>query len=715
MKKKALKKRPQNYVETPEKHRSEGRVVKKIILATAAVVFAAALASAAGMPKVHYVISKLQAAMHMPFASIKTMTEHAVIYPAYFFLNVAFVFAAALVMLYFLSKRSGGAAIGQPAPPRKTKSNPDKKTVLPAVLWLCAIAGTHAMLVFVYLRDGGLLLQCALFGGELVLFFLLAAYLEKPQGIHPARLIEPSELWALSGLSLALILLYMFNYRSWQYSFIGDEYPFLYVARMVSSGTLNYSLFSDRGVYGFNPQMSSLYQAVFVKIFGNGLFGWKLSSAVVVPASIIPFYIWNKLLFGKKPAVIAVVALGFCHTMIAFSHIGYNNIHAVFPVIAGLCLLEIAIRKNSAKWSFFAAAVIGIGCYSYYFSRLMLLFAPLYWFLHPLKRRFSKANAAMLFGVIAAIASFMFIRPDFIEPLLQRSIIKGSEVASHKERALYALMNFTEAFFAFLHHRRLTHFCMYSLTDMATAAGTAFGLAWAVAAFVRDWRAKFMLTAFVITAFVTGALSPYDYIANTRIQFMAPFAAAFSGVGWARIIALGSYWRVIREFRHAVLYIVLAYIIVMNLWRFYGLLPDKFQFSMQAYIVKIAQTFAKDKPVAVVAGNIIRLNEAADIYGFAERLAFVDGNRFYEILAADGLKGKVLVVPYDQLKLPREVLALSGKKGTIRDFTGTVDLIYSFDFTDENYYRQFKELAMNNWKSIGKPESPFAGKGPIVR
>ena len=43
-----------------------------------------------------------------------------------------------------------------------------------------------------------------------------------------------------------------------------------------------------------------------------------------------------------------------------------------------ILIIEIAIRRNSAFWSFMTALILGIGCYNYYTSRLLVLIIAFY-------------------------------------------------------------------------------------------------------------------------------------------------------------------------------------------------------------------------------------------------------------------------------------------------------------------------------------------------
>jgi len=69
---------------------------------------------------------------------------------------------------------------------------------------------------------------------------------------------------AASGEEMTLIVTFFLE---------GDEYAFFYTAKNIADG-LPFNLFSQEGVYGVHPVLSSAYQAIFIKLSAGDLFAW---------------------------------------------------------------------------------------------------------------------------------------------------------------------------------------------------------------------------------------------------------------------------------------------------------------------------------------------------------------------------------------------------------------------------------------------------------
>jgi len=649
-----------------------------IILLFLAILFSSG--AALKIPFFYNILINFYKSVKMPFDSVFIFKTYKIMVPDYFFFNFLLLFIFSFIILYLFFKKSGII--------KSLNLNPYYTTFISLIIFL------HLIVVGYFLSNKNYNLQAIIFLIEILMLFFFFVYIDKKEKgrIFYADVLKKSELNKLILFSFFTLLVYSFDQYSWKYSYIGDEYSFFDFAKAILTGARPVKIFSEAGVYDFNPELSSLYQAIIMFFSPDKFLGWKISSALIVVFSIIPFYVWNKMVFNKTAAIIATVAFAFSHTMLAFGHIGYNNIQAIFPFIAALCCFEIALRKNSSFWSFMTALVTGLGCYNYYFSRLLIIFLPFYWFVHPMRKNYSKRNIAIVTIVLFAIIMFIILNPHWIDPVMKRSVIQGSEVSNPTERPIYMVLNFIYTLFIFFYKNRDSHYVVGGMMDMISAIGVIIGIAWALLVIIKDWRAKFLIFCYLIMGIVVGALSQYSYVANTRVQFMIPLFATFAGIGLSRAISLCSYFKNGFCIYKKAIAIIVIFMVLLNIHRFYIVMPKKFQFTMQAYIVKAMTTMTDNKKCVVISDRLANLYDLANCYRYQNRFEVVSSSLFDLMLNQDSFKGKVLIIPFDSMGLKYEIMNFTKDGKTVVDFTGTRNLIYIYDFTDESYYNAFKEL-----------------------
>lgn len=157
-------------------------------------------------------------------------------------------------------------------------------------------------------------------------------------------------LFFLAGLTALFLLINLPTLNSWFYSMIGDEYFFFDYAKNFKFSEVK--IFSQKGVFGYHPVLSSCYQFLIMRVFGMNNFGWRLSSLLVVVFSIPGFYFLVKNLFEKRTATFSTVIFIFSFYFYAYAHMGYNNIHVILPLIYALFLLT-QVKKGLINLYYF--------------------------------------------------------------------------------------------------------------------------------------------------------------------------------------------------------------------------------------------------------------------------------------------------------------------------------------------------------------------------
>ena len=91
---------------------------------------------------------------------------------------------------------------------------------------------------------------------------------------------------------LAALALFSFRLDHWMYSVVGDEYIFLEYAEtaaLMPFIQLQRKLLNCCYVYGQHPFISSLFQAVLIKLTGSATFGWRIANPLLCALSL-PFF-----------------------------------------------------------------------------------------------------------------------------------------------------------------------------------------------------------------------------------------------------------------------------------------------------------------------------------------------------------------------------------------------------------------------------------------
>jgi len=159
-----------------------------------------------------------------------------------------------------------------------------------------------------------------------------APKLRRPRlNLTPVHRKELASVLILVGVFLALNIR---DLGDWYYSAIGDEYAFYQSALQISENGIT-KPFSQDGVYNTHPVLNSAYQGVVMTIFGRDNLGWRLASVLSIALTIPGVYVIGRTLGNRNIAAISALLFAFSHYVLAYAHTGYNNIHALAPVVWG--------------------------------------------------------------------------------------------------------------------------------------------------------------------------------------------------------------------------------------------------------------------------------------------------------------------------------------------------------------------------------------------
>jgi len=202
--------------------------------------------------------------------------------------------------------------------------------------------------------------------GMATLFFLLSLGgkedLQKEEPYNRSEFVPLALIVALGFLFLA------YDLENTPPGFHGDEGESGMQALKILEGQIP-SLISV-GWY-HQPILAFAWHAVTMKIFGDTVFGLRMSSVIVGTLTIIPFYFLTRLLFGKRVALLATFLLSVSHWHIALNRIGINYTQITLLELTSFYFLFKGLRSKNTLYFMASGLAVGMGLYLYYASRLV--------------------------------------------------------------------------------------------------------------------------------------------------------------------------------------------------------------------------------------------------------------------------------------------------------------------------------------------------------
>ena len=382
----------------------------------------------------------------------------------------------------------------------------------------------------------------------------------------------------IATLALAL---YGTNMNAWWLSAIGDEYSFWSYAREIaekqSPSFIAANLFNGQAVYSAHPYLSSLIQAIFMKLFGSDGFGWRISNACLSAVGVLLVYLFARTFVTRRTALMAALFLAISHYIISFGKIGYNNLQALFAETLVLAAAAWAVRTRRPLA--FALLGAGIGfCFYVYPAALYIVPLPLLLllcYLPPVSRAALGRWAVMAASAIILIIPLL-IQPGYWQAKIAGTIFYNSEitkttlsVASHFAR------NFLYAALSHLYAPQETHFVVVSYVDPLTAALTWIGLACFLRLAFRERFAAFSLISFATLLFLVGTSHDRPFPSTTRMFLLLPWYALFAAAGLTWLIAELRSVGLMHGRGRALVMLVFSVAFGLNLYQAYPLARDR--------------------------------------------------------------------------------------------------------------------------------------------
>ena len=387
------------------------------------------------------------------------------------------------------------------------------------------------------------------------------------------------------SLSVLFIALVLYDIGHWYYSVIGDEFLFYEHAKHMTEEGISRP-FSQEGVYGKHPVMSTITQATVMKMLGVDYFGWTFSEALNVIITIPGLYLLGYSIGGRKAAVVSAALFSVSHVMLAFSHVGYNNLTAIPVAVWSVALFVMGWRRGNPLLLYAAGIIVGLGFYTQYSGRAMLPVIGLFALTAAGPRRLLDLWPLVLGFVVTVAPTFLVEQ----EQLFTRSF--NQVVGGYSEAVVGGagdrILNNLEVNVPSFHYNSTVHTYVYgSLMDPVSAILAGLGIAYALG-HVRVPALRLLLIWFGVAVLITGLMSPYPHVAITRLSFVLPPLALLAGVLAGQIgDAVSSRAAVIshqvsRILAPSALALLLVAVLALNLWQFWHKTPTVYPHKPEA-------------------------------------------------------------------------------------------------------------------------------------
>jgi hypothetical protein len=510
-------------------------------------------------------------------------------------------------------------------------------------------------------------------------------------------------------LSSFALVIFTLGINHWSFSIIGDEYAFFrYADDIVQHQDLTHigaRLFYGQGVYQTHPYLSSLIQAVSMKIFGTYNFGWRFSNIYLSAIAIGLCHSVFRSFLRKRVAALAGLLLAFSQYLIAFGKIGYNNLQAFFLLALVLYFTRQAIvhKRN------FNFAILGSFWGLCFYVYPAALFVPPISFLLLLFYHSPVSRSAIRNWGVSILCLFFLLLPLFPQTTYWLNKIPGTFLytpalsQSTANMAYHLSSNLLSAMYSFLYAPQETHFVAGSYVDPLSAALALIGLSLLLSKYRSDRFVTFLIASFVYLLFFLGATHDRSVPSTTRMFLLLPWFAIFSAIGFTWIIHRLKSTR----WRRVLTVLTLVFCLGLNLYQAFPLAQKRMAYRYHSFQV----LFLRDAPQLLATKDDVKpsitilnqpdthllksLYELLDIYQISytqEQLTEVDVEIFLQDdLAREWLSDThslIIITPwvYGETRTSIEqVLSQTGKRRCeVKNFTGNTIYVVWDSCLEEN-------------------------------
>jgi 4-amino-4-deoxy-L-arabinose transferase-like glycosyltransferase len=421
------------------------------------------------------------------------------------------------------------------------------------IVWLLYMSGwalrtiSPSKLVELWNKDGDFWISMLLM--HIAIVAVLVGYYDVTQVFYAALILlvvafanlwhfrqrVPIIFWVIS----VTLVFYTININGWWTAIIGDDQGFHELAwafaEKMNFAQVGNFLFQANGVSDSHPYFSSFVQAISMKLFGHGSFGWRFSNLYLCAMGVGLFYFFCKSFLSQRAALVAACLLAFSHYVMSFGKIGYNNLQALFAFSLVLAVAAWALRWKQP----FVFALLGSAmalCFYLYPASLYVVPLPILLLLmyYPPTSRQAIGRWLVMVAIWVAMIYPLLMQPIYWESKQAGTLFHRPELVQSVDMVVqHFAYNIFYSILSFLYITE-GHYVVASFIDPITAIFIMLGYFILLYQIRRQHFAIFVALGFVFFLFSVGASHDREVPSTTRMFLMLPWFALFGmwGMIW---------------------------------------------------------------------------------------------------------------------------------------------------------------------------------------
>lgn len=389
-------------------------------------------------------------------------------------------------------------------------------------------------------------------------------------------------------ITVIFLIVNLSDLTYWYFSAINDEYAFFHFARSMAQGA-SVNIFSQNGVYGLVPVLSSYYQGTMMKVLGIDNFGWKASIILLIAASFLPFYFFVKSKFGKIVACSSLSVLAFSYYLWAYNHTGYSNIEPIALTIFAIYYFFRGLDKKSHANIFLAGVFSGLGFYTFFSSRITIVILFVFLAITSKKNSIKEAFVPLTLGFLVTFLPIgITAKSELITKMIERSVanpfgtnLSGiSLIANNLWRSVLGFF-WAGNFGPYTSGPHITG----ALIDKVSAVLFLLGFTLSLINLKVD-KYKFLVIWFILALITVGGMSQYAWTNVSRLHYLLPIISIFAGIGFDKISQEIFRTRLTDKVRVVLTLSFATLILFINLYIFRVFIPNNKPMTNEALAVK---------------------------------------------------------------------------------------------------------------------------------
>ncbi len=352
---------------------------------------------------------------------------------------------------------------------------------------------------------------------------------------------------ALAALVGGSFLLLSYGLRSWAWAFLGDEFDFWNTAKEWFNGRIPAArTLSGQGTYGYHPILSSIWQALSMRLFGEDAYGWRVSHSILISLGAAPLFFLARRLLGTSSAFVGAGLYGASHVLLSVGRLGSNNAQVVLFLPLSLSLVALALESGLVASYVLSGLVLGLGFYTFGVAKVWSLVLAAFLLAALLRRPAAERRGLFVAGAFLVLAAAIVALPLLLDPSqwgdqAQHTFLKSESAHTPAAKAAQLARNTVHGFLAPLLNRGQGVWVAGPHADPLTGGLLVLGLA----GLLGTWSARGgrreaggLLAGFAVAVLLIAGIQQYSFPNITRTFALVPFYALLAACGHRMLVAV---------------------------------------------------------------------------------------------------------------------------------------------------------------------------------